>query len=134
MLAKNFTAATRDLLDLRQLHRYHMDLVFQGPDEEPANRQGLRGFVRVRPAIWGDKTLTRDQLIEIGKQSIKQAGWFPAKRRAPHVGRALPKSLPSYAKGSLRRARTYPAPSRAGRLPRASMDPLGPELLARSRA
>ena len=51
---------------------YHMELKFVGGDNKPTKpAKGFQASCQYELAVWGDKTLTRDQLIEIGKQSLK---------------------------------------------------------------
>jgi hypothetical protein len=51
---------------------YHMDVKFIGNDTKPMQPQaGYTQSVEYDLAIYGDKKMTRDQLIDIGKKSLK---------------------------------------------------------------
>jgi hypothetical protein len=50
---------------------YHMEVKFLGDDgKAAAPKKGFRGTAQYDLALWGDKSVTREKLIEIGKESI----------------------------------------------------------------
>jgi len=51
---------------------YHMTMKFLDVNGKPMQPgKGFQASVQYELAVWGDKTVTRDQLIELGKNSIK---------------------------------------------------------------
>lgn len=75
MLTKNFKPANpTEYVICGNYIDYHMDVKFIGNDNKPMQPQkGYQQSVEYDLAIYGDKSLTRDKLIDIGKKSI-QAG------------------------------------------------------------
>jgi hypothetical protein len=73
MLTKSFKpAAPTDYVICGNYIDYHMDVKFNGPDNKPQQPQkGYQQSVEYDLAIWGDKSMTRDKLIDIGRKSIK---------------------------------------------------------------
>jgi hypothetical protein len=73
MLTKNFKPALPvEHVICGNYVDYHMSVEFVGPDGKP--RVPDKGFTLTMQydlALWGDGKATRDQLIEIGKQSLK---------------------------------------------------------------
>jgi len=50
----------------------HMEAKFIAEDGNPAPpKKGFKASVQYDIALWGDKGVTREQVVEIGKQSIK---------------------------------------------------------------
>jgi hypothetical protein len=73
MLTKNFKPAlATEYVICGNYIDFHMDVKFTDAANKPLQPQkGFQSSVEYDLAIWGDKSLTRDRLIEIGKQSIK---------------------------------------------------------------
>jgi len=73
MLTKNFKPALpTEYVICGNYIDFHMDVKFVDADKKPLKLgKGFQASMEYDLAVWGDKALSRDQLIEIGKQSIK---------------------------------------------------------------
>jgi len=73
MLVRNFTPALPvEYVICGNYIDYHMDLKFVGADGKPMRPpKGFEARCEYELAVWGDKSATRDQLIEIGTKSLK---------------------------------------------------------------
>lgn len=73
MLTKNFKPELpTDYVICGNYTDYHMSVLFVDPNHKPLKlRKGFKSSVEYELAVWGDEKMTRDQLIQIGKESLK---------------------------------------------------------------
>ncbi len=73
MLAKSFSPALpSDYVICGNYIDLHSSIIFDNLIEQPFMlKKGYQASIEYELAIWGDEKLTHDQIIDIGKKSIK---------------------------------------------------------------